>query len=182
MSNAIDNLMKEHRRIEAFLFRLSQFSGGPPELLESLEFLTEYVDALHHEKEEEILFHTMESHGFARQMGPLAVMLAEHQMGRRLVSELKSYAARPTWAEIDHSAVRHLILEYTQLLQQHIMKEDRILYPMARGNIPPEAMASVDRECALRDEANIARRRELEALVPDELMASTPASSCGGFG
>jgi hemerythrin-like domain-containing protein len=66
------------------------------------------------------------------------MMLAEHEQGRFLTRALRSAAQR--LEDGDQSAAQEVIASargYSQLLRQHIMKEDRILFPMAAQVLPP---------------------------------------------
>ncbi|MCS7261255.1 MAG: hemerythrin domain-containing protein, partial [Anaerolineae bacterium] len=100
-------------------------------------FIKGFADGCHHKKEEGVLFTRMEAHGMSRQAGPIAVMLAEHEHGRRYTQGLAEAARR--LEEGDASARIELILNargYIELLRQHIAKEDAILFPMADQVIP----------------------------------------------
>jgi hemerythrin-like domain-containing protein len=67
-------------------------------------------------------------------MGPVAVMLHEHDLGRRYVAALESATER--YAAGNRDAVKDIIenaLGFAETLRQHIHKEDMILYPMAQS-------------------------------------------------
>ncbi len=139
-------LMEEHRVIEKAIAVLSEaadlLEAGnevPPDLLErSVGFIRNFADACHHAKEEGVLFTMMEARGFPREGGPIAVMLTEHEEGRRLVRGLADATAR--YRAGDASARKDIVANaraYTALLTQHIQKEDRILYPMADRMLRP---------------------------------------------
>ncbi len=50
-----------------------------------LDFFRNFVDRCHHAKEEKHLFVRMQERGMSKETGPLAVMLADHDEGRRRV-------------------------------------------------------------------------------------------------
>jgi hemerythrin-like domain-containing protein len=104
-----------------------------------LDFFREFADHCHHAKEEKLLFEKMEGRGVPVSGSPIAVMLQEHEEGRR---RLKSVAeALPKAGSGDASAVasvRDNLLAYIRLLRGHIDKEDNILYPMADRLFTPE--------------------------------------------
>jgi len=105
-----------------------------------LEFLKVFVDKCHHAKEEEYLFPAMEQAGIPREGGPLGVMLAEHQTGRDYIRGMTE--ASPGVRAGDPAAVKRFVgnaRSYTDLLLQHIEKEDNILYPMADARLPKKA-------------------------------------------
>ena len=53
-----------------------------------LEFFKGFVDKCHHSKEEDVLFPALLDAGLPKQGGPIQVMLAEHDIGRKLVAEM----------------------------------------------------------------------------------------------
>ena len=114
------------RRLEAG----EPVEADPVELV--LEFITGFADGCHHKKEEDSLFPLLERRGLPRGGGPLAVMLMEHDLGRRLVGDMREaldglragdVAAR---AELARAA-----RGYHDLLREHIDKENGVLFPMA---------------------------------------------------
>ena len=152
---AVQILMSEHRVIESVLIALTAYarsvangSDAPrADLVELVSFLQDYADAYHHGKEEDILFRTMVDHGMPVDGGPLAVMLAEHAEGRRLTSSLsKISAGEGDWSK---EQKRRLLLDatsYARLLNEHIQKEDRVLYPMATQMLPDDVWRKIESE------------------------------------
>lgn len=161
-----DLLSQDHRVIERVLNSLdtaaARLHAGaavrPAYFIEAAEFIKGFADGCHHRKEEEHLFPAMEEAGFPRFGGPIGVMLAEHEDGRRYTAGLRAAAERLAGA--DKGAVSDVVENargYVELLRQHIMKEDNVLFTMARRALPPEvqdellhAFERVDREDATR--------------------------------
>jgi hemerythrin-like domain-containing protein len=140
VSKPIDVLTEEHRLIEQVLGSLESFAvaveGGlaveRPLVREYGEFFRGFADAFHHGKEEDILFQRMIERGFPTESGPLAVMLHEHTLGRARVGVLRQTGQGEGAVEArEREAVLIAAREFVPLLRQHILKEDRILYPMA---------------------------------------------------
>jgi hemerythrin-like domain-containing protein len=140
LQKAIEVLMNEHRLIEQALGSLETFglevrAGMSPAqdvIGEYAAFFRGFADDCHHGKEEDILFQRLVERGFPRESGPLAVMYHEHELGRAHVRTLTEVAARP--GALSAPDVQVLLASadsYVPLLRQHILKEDRILYPMA---------------------------------------------------
>jgi hemerythrin-like domain-containing protein len=140
--NPIEKLKAEHQIILKGIDLLEQGASrlekgeniAPDYFRKAIDFIRNYADEYHHAKEEDILFVALGQVGFSPQMGPVAVMLYEHDQGRGLVSGLEnatnSYEAR------DMSAVKDIVRnanDYAALLRQHIQKEDMVLYPMAEN-------------------------------------------------
>jgi len=132
--------MEEHRVIEQVLDCLDRMAAlcaqgqrlDTQAAAQALDFFREFADHCHHAKEEDLLFPLMERKGFSRDHGPTGVMLHEHALGRRHVAAMADAVARAiagnTDAETDF--VSHA-RAYSQLLRQHIAKEDHCLFPMA---------------------------------------------------
>jgi len=152
---ALQELMAEHRVIESAITALTAYarsiangSDAPrADLAELVSFLQDYADAHHHGKEEDILFRAMADIGMPVDSGPLAVMLAEHAEGRRLTSSLSNISASE--GEWNKEQKRRLLLDatsYARLLNAHIQKEDRVLYPMAAQMIPNDVWQKIESE------------------------------------
>lgn len=197
----VELLMNEHRLIEKALDSLDVFSahvsqketkGEKEELAKFVEFIREFADRAHHGKEEDILFAEMEKGGFPRDGGPLAVMLSEHDEGRKHVRILANLAnAIGSWTKEDRRKLGAAATAYTSLLRQHILKEDQVLYPMALANLPSGCWNGIEKAFA-EFEAKEGRRAETERLagLATELTSKWPGrcstkpkgSSCGCCG
>jgi hemerythrin-like domain-containing protein len=140
MMRSTDQLKDEHRVIEQVLAfyqavakAAAQGRDLPVEALrEAVEFTRSFADQFHHAKEEGVLFQRLEQAGMPREVGPVGVMLMEHDEGRGYVASLAEGVER--YASGDHSAavqVGEAAGQYADLLAQHIHKEDNILYMMA---------------------------------------------------
>ncbi len=138
MPGLCQSLEAEHRVIERVLRALAreagriERSGAPDEALlgRAVEFMRAYTDGVHHSKEERVLFPAMEAAGVPRAGGPIGVMFTEHEMGRRKVAALKNMLGGALGREAV-SALATALRDYVNLLENHIGKEDNVLYPMA---------------------------------------------------
>jgi hemerythrin-like domain-containing protein len=132
--------MDEHRVIERAIAALeagarrldSSRSLRAGFFVDAADFIKEFADGAHHRKEEGLLFPAMEAAGVPREGGPIGVMLAEHEEGRRLTHGMRAAAERlAAGDEAARGEVARNALGYVQLLRQHIAKEDGVLFPMA---------------------------------------------------
>jgi hemerythrin-like domain-containing protein len=196
MNDAIEQLMAEHRLIEEVLGSLAAFAesldpdheNARPTLSAFAEFFREFADHCHHGKEEDRLFQAMARHGFDPSMGPVAVMLHEHEVGRQHVRRLAEIGGRNgplTTSEADR--VRAHAREFVPLLAGHIQKEDRLLYPMAVQAVPASEMEGLAAEFETFErtaigEENHARLHQLANRLiqefPPEQTAPSPLSGC----
>jgi len=137
---ATEILMNEHRVIEKMLSvldgmaerALQQGALDPRGAAQAIDFMRTFADKCHHAKEEDLLFARMETVGFSRGDGPIAVMLQDHDSGRMFVGAMARVVQEA--AQGEEEALRMFATNarrYTKMLREHIQKEDRILYPMA---------------------------------------------------
>lgn len=139
-------LKEEHRVIERMLRILDAASQKverdekvPTEVFKkAVDFTRTFSDRCHHGKEEDTLFPAIERRGIPRHGGPVGVMLMEHDQGRNYVKGLAEAVER--YERGDEKAKAAIVQNargYTQLLAQHIPKEDNILYPLADQVLEP---------------------------------------------
>jgi hemerythrin-like domain-containing protein len=156
-------------------------SGGPldePALADLVRLLQTLADRCHHGKEEDRLFPAMRAKG-AGDM--LAVFLEEHEDGRRY---LRTLASAASGAERAAAARR-----YVALLQEHIERENEVLFPMADGLFSAEEHAALARAYEEVDRAVagsgghaglLATLARLEAGGPADDAAARPRDSRPG--
>jgi len=147
------------------------------DLEDAVEFIRVFADKCHHAKEEGHLFPEMERAGIPRGRGPIAVMLAEHDQGRKHVAAM---AAALRGAGKGHKKAKAAFAAaargYGEILTRHIFKEDRILFPMADNKLSPDQQASLE-ECFAEVEKTVVgegRHEELHRLL-ERLAAAYPA-------
>jgi len=93
---------------------------------DAVDFIRNYADRFHHAKEEDILFKEFCNNESEMHCNPVNQMLFEHETGRNFVKGIESGIKENSKDKIVENA-----LGYAQLLEEHIYKEDNILYPMA---------------------------------------------------
>ncbi len=92
----------------------------------TIEFIRGYADKFHHAKEEDILFVELCKDTVQMHCNPTQQMLHEHDLGRDYVKNMEKGLAENNREKLIENAHG-----YSRLLQDHIYKEDNILYPMA---------------------------------------------------
>ena len=134
MKNITAILSEEHRNIlrviDTMLAECEQIESGKN--LEKIffenviDFIKNYADRYHHAKEEDILFKVMLENTEKLHCNPIPVMLYEHDTGRQYVKGMEDGLNENKQEKIIENA-----RAYGYLLQEHIYKEDNVLYPMA---------------------------------------------------
>jgi hemerythrin-like domain-containing protein len=160
---ATADLRHEHEvilRALAVLERVAnRLAAGEPvsdsTLAELVELLQTFADRCHHGKEEDQLFPAMRAKGVG---DVLAVFLEDHEEGRRHLRTLASGASGGQRA----SAARR----YVALLQDHIERENAVLFPMA------DALFTPDEQAALARAYEDVERRVVGAGVHEELLVT----------
>ncbi len=167
-------LMDEHRVIMRVLIamekaatRLGSSEPVPHEyFIETADFIKGFADGCHHRKEEGVLFPAMVRSGLPSDAGPIAVMLAEHEEGRRLTRLMRQAAEQVGSGKADAKAeIVSNALGYTKLLRQHIQKEDFILFPMADKVIP------VDQQSQVNDDFDKIEQEEIGEGIHEKYLA-----------
>jgi len=88
-------------------------------ICDGIDFVRSYADKFHHAKEEEILFKY-----FDENLDILKVMQEDHQRARNHVRAILAGLGLK-----DREVVAQHLIEYGELLSEHIRKEDEILLP-----------------------------------------------------
>lgn len=137
-------------------------------LADCITFIRLFADALHHGKEEDLLFPALVAHGLPQEAGPIAVMLEEHALGRGFARAMA--AELPAARGGDVAAERRLAAagrNYVALIRHHILKEDQVLFEMADQMIGRPACrqlcAAYDGVCQHRFDGRTVT--ELEAIL-----------------
>jgi hemerythrin-like domain-containing protein len=149
MKNVTHELSVEHQHIlhviEIVLNECSQVEKGDAvntEFFHSvIGFIKNYADGYHHAKEEDILFKAMLENLENMHCNPIPVMLHEHDAGREFVKKMVE--------SLDNNDTEALIQNargYCFLLQNHIYKEDNVLYPMAEQSMTDSKKQEVENQ------------------------------------
>lgn len=143
--------------------------GIAEDLAKLHEFLIVFADKSHHGKEENVLFKAMNEAGLPMDEGPLGVMLYEHDEGRSYIrgmgeglSQMKSQPKTACEQFVQNAR------SYSQLLSQHIDKEDHILYPMANNCLnPADDCVMLDNFASIEKEHLGAKKQVFKQMLAD---------------
>ncbi len=147
MKNVTQVLSEEHQHIlkviNIVLEECEQLAYGKKLdkkfLNKVIEFIKNYADGFYHVKEEDILFKTTLNNPENMHCNPIPVMLNEHDAGRQYVKGMESALSRDNVKILIENAQG-----YCYLLQNHIYKEDNILYPMAEQALDEQQKQKVN--------------------------------------
>jgi len=146
--SATNQLREEHKIIEKVLkamelliLMLKEGKDVPVEILnDTVDFITNFTDRCHHSKEEDALFPALEEKGMPREMGPIAVMLREHEQARDIARALGETVTKYGEGnkEAKQSIIQFAVL-YVGHIKQHIFKENNILFNIADSILQVES-------------------------------------------
>lgn len=141
---------------------------------EIIDFLKVFGDQCHHGKEEQILFPCLEQAGVPREGGPIGVMLAEHEQGR---SYIRNMSLALTDYEDGFVTGLNALVEnyraYIELLEQHINKENNVLFAMADKILSEETQDKLYEEFEELEENVIGRGKHEELHKRLERLSGT---------
>lgn len=121
-------------------------------------FVRGFADGSHHRKEEDHLFPLLEKRGIQRQMGPIGVMLDEHEEGREHIREMDRLLEAQ---DLPKLCVRGRA--YAFLMRGHILKEEQALFPMGRAVLTEAEQGALARGFASVSEPPHVREAALRA-------------------
>lgn len=118
MLTVVDAMERESRRMLAG-------SNLEPEFWRRVvEFLEHFLDRLHHEKEESVLFPELHRLGLTEHIDSVMALSAEHAEGRRMMRTILEALARR-----DANRLSHASIGFCRRERQHIAREEDQLLP-----------------------------------------------------
>ena len=188
MITPLEDLKQEHRLIERALAVLEratqQFECGeevsPDTLAHALAFVRGFADGCHHAKEEQGLFPLLATKSPTIEGGPVKVLSADHEAGRKLMRDLERGIEGMRRGGPEGPAEAHKALAtYTHMLRRHIAKEEDILFPLSEGLITDEEAKQLEQHFERVEEETGAGAHERYEGMVEELEAAvgiaTPA-------
>lgn len=159
-----DELRSEHRNIEMTLGALRTWAGALPQQPDSaadgkrfLRFFRLYAAALHHHREEHVLFPALERIGLPSK-GPVETITSDHEAMAEVLNRLEEALTRG-----DLTQVQTLARDYSHALWSHIDAENSVLLPESEAKLErtgvrdlPLREATDDERAALDDAAALA--------------------------
>lgn len=141
MSTIKEYLTNDHSKCDKIFAAMEEQAGKS--LSDAKELTQKFIDDMEHhfQMEERVMFAEFEAKTGMTE-GPTAMMRLEHTQMRNLMSQLKEAIAQD-----DKDRFFSISETLMILLQQHNMKEEQMLYPMAGQHLSAES----DRIIAMMD-------------------------------
>lgn len=146
------SLRRDHELIEKVIKAMEStiqlLSDGKqiPEsiLLPVIDFTKNFTDVCHHSKEEKSLFPALEQAGLPSNMGPIAMMLIDHQRSREIGTQMEKSAQEYLSSGNSEKLVNYM-QQYVEHITEHLWKENNRLFMMAEARLQYVA-EKVDKE------------------------------------
>ncbi len=143
MESINDYMMKDHATCDATFERAADAASNAnwPVLQSEAEAFLAHI-AQHIKLEEELLFPAFEEGTGMSAGGPTETMRSEHSLMQPLFAQMRAAAAAKDAASyLDASQALH------DILKQHNMKEEQMMYPMLDQALGAQAAAAMVGEC-----------------------------------
>jgi hemerythrin-like domain-containing protein len=159
-----DMLTGEHRLIsrtlDAFERFIAKVEGGQPldpvEFNRFVVFLREFVELIHNDKEENVIFPAMQRLGYSKAGAPIAHIHSEHRREEKLLFELRQAAVRgPPLSSARSAQLIGLVHELIAFERSHIKKEDELFYPTVKKELGGQTLESITRQLWTADDADL---------------------------
>lgn len=143
--NCLEELSADHKkileRLEELEKAIKKSKIDKTKVKEFLDFTESFAEP-HHQKEEKVLFPTLEKKGVPKEDGPIGVMLFEHEIKRKYIKELEK-----ALQENKDKKIKEKGQAISSLLRDHIFKEENILYPLAKDILTQEELLKLGSRC-----------------------------------
>jgi len=170
--HVIRTMVEEHEVILANLKRLRQLVGEicQEDRLVDLTLLKTIAGNLlaaepHHQREENVLFLELEELGIE---GPPTVMRMEHVELRKLKHDFAELSEQADELELEafKSRLKRTALSLVGMLEEHIEKENQILYPCALAEIEEDTWKTMQTACEAIGPCDFKPMRETVSQSP----------------
>ncbi len=107
----------------------------------------------HHSKEEKVLFPALEQAGMPRNMGPIAIMLMDHERTREISKHMEDSAKEYLNSQNSTNLISYM-KQYVEHVTEHLWKENNRLFMMAEARLQ-YVSAKVDKELNNTEETKL---------------------------
>ena len=103
-------------------------------LLPVIDFTKNFTDVCHHSKEEKSFFPALEQAGMPANMGPIAMMLMDHERSREIGTAMEE-SAKEYLSSGDATKLINDMKQYVEHITEHLWKENNRLFMMAEARL-----------------------------------------------
>ena len=130
-----DLIEKVTKAMESTIQLLSDGKQIPESiLLPVIDFSKNFTDVCHHTKEEKSLFPALEQAGMPSNMGPIAMMLIDHQRTREIGTQMEESAKEYLSSGNSQKLIGDM-QQYVEHVTEHLWKENNRLFMMAEARL-----------------------------------------------
>ena len=130
-----DLIEKVIKAMDATITLLEEGKQIPESILNPvIDFSKNFTDVCHHSKEEGSLFPALEKAGMPRNMGPIAMMLMDHERSREIGASMEE-SAKQYLSTGDSSKLINDMQQYVEHITEHLWKENNRLFMMAEARL-----------------------------------------------
>lgn len=149
--DALTLISQEHSNLWRLATALDQVASdmqtGAPletEFFEAaLEYITQFVDRMHHPKEDEYLFRLLRLRS-TQANEVLDALEADHLQGPTNLAQLRAKLSAAAQGQVPHAELALAIQRYTDGIKGHIKSEEKHVLPLARKVLQPQDWAEID--------------------------------------
>ena len=163
-----DLIEKAIKAMEATIQLLNDGRQIPESILNQvIDFSKNFTDVCHHSKEENVLFPALEQAGMPKNMGPIAMMLMDHERSREIGSHMEESAKEYLGSQNPTNLISYM-KQYVEHVTEHLWKENNRLFMMAEARLQYTS-AKVDKDLVHFEESKLKEtgktREHYEKLV-----------------
>ena len=130
-----DLIEKVIKAMEATIQLLENGKQIPePILNQVIDFSKNFIDVCHHSKEENVLFPALEQAGMPKNMGPIAMMLMDHERSREIGRHIEEATAEYLKSQNPTNLISYM-KQYVEHVTEHLWKENNRLFMMAEARL-----------------------------------------------
>ena len=130
-----DLIEKVIKAMESTIQLLSDGKQIPESILiPVIDFSKNFTDVCHHTKEEKSLFPALEQAGMPGSMGPIAMMLIDHQRSREIGTAMEE-STKEYLSSGDPTKLISDMQQYVEHVTEHLWKENNRLFMMAEARL-----------------------------------------------
>jgi len=130
-----DLIEKAVKAMEATIQLLENRKQIPEQILNQvIDFSKNFTDVCHHSKEENVLFPALEQAGMQRKIGPIAMMLMDHERSREIGRHIEESTTEYLKSQNPTNLISYM-KQYVEHVTEHLWKENNRLFMMAEARL-----------------------------------------------